>query len=161
MENKEMTELSNELAYRKFLFNQERVRDLFKKLSIAEYLALHIIMEMEEKNDIYSGRTYLKDLAERMQQPIRKTSNMVGSLKEKGLLVWAHDGDGSEGTYVTITETGKKLLVDEEKNLKDYYGRIIEKFGKENLIQMLKLMKQLETVISAEIEGVEEEDMDA
>ena len=32
---------------------------------------------------------------------------------------------------------------------------VIEKYGKENLIQLLQLMKQLETVMSSEMEGME------
>lgn len=90
-----------------------------------------------------------------MHLPIRRVSQMVKALKERGLLTWSHDRDGSEGTYVTITESGKKLLAEEEETLQGFYGAIIEKFGRENMIQMLQLMKQLETIISAEAESLE------
>lgn len=156
MSSTEVAKLSNELTYQKYLFNKDHVIRLFQRLNKSEYIALHIIQETEKENDIYSGRTYLKELAAKMQLPIRQVSRMAGTLKDRGLLEWSHDGDGSEGTYVTITEAGKKLLAEEEMVLKDYYGRVIEKFGKENLIQMLQLMKQLETVMSAEIERAEE-----
>lgn len=151
----DIKKLSNELTYRKYLFNKDQVRKFFEELSIPEYIALHIILETEMEAGIYSGRTYLQDLAEKMQLTIRQTSRMVGALKERGLLTWSHDGDGSEGTYVMITDSGKKLLAKEEEILKEYYGRVIEKYGKDNLIQLLQLMKQLETVMSAEMEGME------
>ena len=80
---------------------------------------------------------------------------MIGNLRDKGLVTWSHDGNGSEGTYVTITEMGQKLLTEQEEILKAYYGKVIEKFGKDNLIQLLQLMKQLETVMSSEIEEME------
>ena len=83
---------------------------------------------------------------------------MIGKLRDKGLLTWAHDGDGSEGTYVTITESGKNLLCEQEEILKKYYGNVIEKFGKEKLIQLLQLMKELETIMSGEFEELEEKD---
>lgn len=156
----EITKLSNELAYQKYLFTEERMRRLYQRLSKSEYIALYFIRETEETSEIYSGRTYLKDLAGKLQLPIRRASQMVKALKERGLLTWSHDGDGSEGTYVTITESGKKLLAEEEEILKSFYGKIIEKFGKENLIQMLQLMKQLETIISAEAENLEGEEAD-
>ena len=70
--------------------------------------------------------------------------------------MWSHDGNGSEGTYVTITESGKKLLKNQEQILRDYYGKVIEKYGKENLIQLLRLMKELETVMSSELERMED-----
>ena len=107
-------------------------------------------------SEIYSGRTYLKELAEKMQLSIRQTSKMVGDLRDRGLILWSHDGNGSEGTYVTITETGQKLLDEQEEVLKNYYGRVIEKYGKENMIQLLCLMKQLETVMSSTMEEMEE-----
>lgn len=153
----EVIQLSNELTYQEYLFTKDHVQKLLKELNRPEYIALHIIREMEDKSDIYSGRTYLKELADKMKLPIRKVSNMVGPLKERGLLTWSHDGDGSEGTYVTITDSGKNLLKEEEIHLKDFYGKIIKKFGKENLTQMLRLMKQLETIVSAEIEAHEED----
>lgn len=144
--------LSNELTYQSYLFEKEQLRKFFRELTISEYIALHIISEKAEPAGIYSGRTYLKDLAEKLQLSIRATSEMVAVLKERGLVLWSHDGDGSEGTYVTITETGEKLLSEEESSLKSYYGNVIRNFGKENLIQLLRLMKQLQTVMTAETE---------
>ena len=152
----DVLKLSNELMYRRYLLNKDQLRNFFKELSITDYIALHIIQETEELTEIYEGRTYLKDLAEKMQMTIRQTSKMVGNLRDRGLLLWSHDGNGSEGTYVTITESGKKLLKNQEQILRDYYGKVIEKYGKENLIQLLRLMKELETVMSSELERMED-----
>lgn len=165
-EKKEMTtkddivRLSNELTYRRYIMNKDQLRKLFKELNIAEYIALHNISVTDETSAIYSGKTYLKELADKMQLTIRQTSKMIGNLKDRGLLSWSHDGDGSEGTYVTITEMGQKLLKEQEEILKKYYGRVIEKYGKENLVLLLQLMKQLETVMSSEMEEAEVQDED-
>lgn len=165
-EKKEMTtkddivRLSNELTYRRYIMNKDQRRKLFKELNVAEYIALHNISVTDETSAIYSGRTYLKELADKMQLTIRQTSKMIGNLKDRGLLSWSHDGDGSEGTYVTITEMGQKLLKEQEEILKKYYGRVIEKYGKENLVLLLQLMKQLETVMSSEMEEAEVQDED-
>lgn len=148
--------LSHELTYHKYLLNNDKIRSFFQKLSIPEYLAMHMIKESEQTDDIYAGRTYLKDIADQMQRPMRQTSRMVKALQERGLVSWSHDGDGSEGTYVTITEAGKKMLEVEEAALKKYYGKVITSYGKDNLIQLLQLMKQLETVMGKEFEEMEE-----
>lgn len=148
----EILKLTNEFTYRKYLMNKEQVKDFFKKITVPEYIALHHIASGSETSDIYSGRTYLKELSEKMQISIHQTSKMVGTLRDKGFLVWSHDGNGSEGTYVTITENGRKLLCEQEETLKKYYEKVIQRFGKENLIQLLRLMKQLETVMSSEVE---------
>ena len=155
----DIAQLSNELTYRRYLMNKGQVHKLFKKMTIPEYIALHTIAKGEEISQIYSGRTYLKELSEKMQLTIRQTSRMIREMRDRGMVVWSHDGDGSEGTYVTITETGQKLLNEQEEILEEYYGKVIEKYGKENLIQLLQMMKQLETVMSSEMEelgGVEE-----
>ena len=154
----DITKLSNELTYRRYLMNKGQLRKLFKELDVPEYIALHCISTTNETSSIYSGRTYLKELADKMQLTIRQTSKMVANLRDKGLLKWSHDGNGSEGTYVTITEMGQKLFREQEIILKDYYGRVIEKYGKENLILLLQLMKQLETVMSSEMEETEVQD---
>ena len=153
-ENKksDILELSNELTVRRYLFNKDHVNRI---LSIPDYIALHIIKETEHLETIYAGRTYLKDLAEKMQLSIRQTSRMVGNLKERGLVKWSHDGDGREGTYVTITESGEDILEKQENILKEYYGKVISQYGEDNLIQLLHMMKQLETVMHSELEGME------
>ena len=83
---------------------------------------------------------------------------MIGSLRDRGFVTWSHDGNGSEGTYVTITDSGKKLLNEQEEILKQYYGKVIDDFGKEKMIQLLQLMKELETVMSSEFEEMEDRD---
>lgn len=150
----DIIKLSNELIYQRHLFNREYRKDVFMKLSIPEYIALQYIA-LEEASNIYSGRTYLKDLADKLQMTMRQISKMVEKLRDAGYVLWSHDGNGSEGTYVTITESGQSMLRKQEEMLKKYYGKVFEKFGKDNLIQLLQLMKQLETIMSSEIENLE------
>ena len=158
MENKEIIKLTNELMYQRHLFNHEYRKDILK-MSIPEYIALEYIA-LEEESGIYEGIAYLKDLADRLHMTMRQVSNMAGKLRDAGYVVWSHDGDGSEGTYVTITESGQSIIRNQEELLKSYYGHVIDKFGKDNLLQLLRLMKQLETIISSEAENLEVESDD-
>lgn len=148
----DILKLGNELTLRRYLFNKTQVSQV---LNIPDYIALHIIRETRSKEEIYAGKTYLRDLSEKMHLTIRQTSKLIGNLKERGLVVWSHDGNGSDGTYVTITEEGDKLVEQQQVVFKEYYGRVIDKFGRDNLIQLLNLMKQLETIMSSELEGME------
>ena len=157
MENIDITKLSNELTYHRYLMNHGKVKDFFEQMSIPEYIALHTIEKNDAESDIYEGRTYLKELSEKMQLTMRQTSKMIGQLRDRGLVVWSHDGNGSDGTYVTITENGQKLLKTQEEILKNYYEKVIGKFGKENMIHLLQIMKPLETIMSSEMEEWEEE----
>lgn len=152
----DVAKLTHELTYHKYLMNNgQQIGRFFKKISIPEYLALHMIEEARRESIIYSGKTYLKEIADKMQRPIREISKLVKALQERGLLIWSHDGDGTEGTYVTITESGKKLLDEEKEILKGFYSKVIQSYGKENLIQLLQLMKQLETTMSVELESMQ------
>lgn len=149
--------LGNELTLRRYLFNKAQVG---RVLNEVDYIVLHLIRETGAQQEIYEGKTYLRDLSEKLMVPMRQTSKMVGKLKDRGLVKWSHDGDGNEGTYVTITEEGTKLLEQQQAVFKKYYGNVIEKFGRENLIELLNLMKQLETIMYSEQERMEGSDHD-
>ena len=71
----EIGELSNELTYRRYLMNKGKIRELFRKMSIPEYIALHMIASEGKHNSISSGRTYLTDLAAKTQLTIRQSSH--------------------------------------------------------------------------------------
>ncbi len=153
----DILKLGDELILRRYLFNKTQIN---QGLNIPDYIALHIIRESKTKEEIYEGKTYLKDLSEKMKLTIRQTSKLIGNLKERGLVVWSHDGNGSEGTYVTITKEGDELVEKQQAVLKEYYKRVIGKFGKDNLIQLLNLMKQLEIIMGSELEEMEESEDD-
>ena len=151
----ELERLSHELTYRRYMMDKGKIRSLFKDIRIPEYIALYSIAQDGENSSIYGERTYLKELSEKMELSMRQTSKMVGELRDRGLVTWSHDGNGKDGTYVTITENGRKLLENQETIVKKFYSRVIDSFGKENLIRLLELMKQLETVMSSEIDMLE------
>lgn len=157
-DKEELSVLSHEITYRGFLMNRGRIKELFEKLSVPEYIALHNIAMEHDASSIYKGKTYLKDLSAKMELTMRQVSKMIGSLRDREFVTWSHDGNGSEGTYVTITDSGKKLLNEQEEILKQYYGKVIDDFGKEKMIQLLQLMKELETVMSSEFEEMEDRD---
>ena len=98
----------------------------------------------------------MKDLAESLRLSMRQTSQMAGELKDRGLVTWSHDGDGSAGTYLSITDSGRELIAKNEEILKEYYGKVIDKYGREDMIQLLQMMKRLETVMQSEFEDMEE-----
>lgn len=156
MDKAELERLSHELTYRRYMMDRGKVRSLFKDIRIPEYIALYSIAQDSENSSIYGDRTYLQELSEKMQLSMRQTSKMVGDLRDRGLVTWSHDGNGKDGTYVTITDNGKTLLEKQEEIVKKFYGRVIDSFGKENLIRLLHQMKELETVMTSEIENMEE-----
>lgn len=148
--NNDVTMLAYELTYHRYLMNKGKARNLFRELTVQEYIALHSIIGGTHRMDIPSEKIYLKDLSERLNITIHRASKMVRELKERGLVQWSHDGNGSEGTYVTITESGLNLIRRQEQVLEDYYSRVINKFGHDNLVALLSQMDALEEIMDEE-----------
>lgn len=144
-------ELGNEFVTRRYYFNKVQVS---KVLEVSDYIAMHIIAQESAAED-GNGKMYLKDLSERMHFTINQTSKLAGALEEKGLVHWTHDGKGSDGTYVTVTPLGWEKLRDQEALIKEFYGNVIQKFGRENLIQLINLMKELEIIMENELDNME------
>lgn len=139
--------LSYELTYHNYIMNRDNARLLFKDLSVSEYLLLHYLIKYTSESDVPKEKVYLKDIVEILKLPMREISNLVASLKDRGLVIWAHDGNGSEGTYIIITESGLKLVNRQDEIMKDYYGKVIQKYGRDNVVTLLQMMSDLEDVI--------------
>lgn len=157
---KNITKLSNELAYQTYIMNRDQIWKHLSSLSMREYIVLNRISDLGQTSEIYPGKIYLKELAENMRLTIRQTSKMASNLRDRGLITWSHDGNGNEGTYLSLTDSGQKLMEENQKMIKDYFGRVIEKFGNENLVELLQLMKQLDAIMHGELGETMEETKD-
>ena len=146
--NDVIAKLAYDLTYHKFLLNKDKANHLFSEVDIAEYVALHLIYKTASVHSPHSEHTYLTDLAQKLDMPISGVSHMVSRLKERGFVLWSHTGNGSEGTFVSVTDSGIRAMKRQDAILEDYYGQVIEKFGRENLIQLLAQMEQLENVMN-------------
>lgn len=156
-----LTQLSNEITYRRYLMNKVNMKKMFQDLSMTDYIVMYIAAQPDEEHPLLPRKVYLEDIAERMQIPIYKASRIVGNLRDRGLLCWSHDGNGSDGTYVTITESGRKTLEKQEQVLKEFYGKVIHKFGKEKFIRFLHMMNKLVGIMFEELDetgGTADED---
>ena len=145
--------LAYELTYHSYVLNKAKKLSLFRDISMREYIALHKISEMNSE-----GKIYLRELAANMQLSISQASRLVAILQDKGFIVWAHDGIGEEGTYIMITENGSDTICKQEQNLKQYYARVIEKFGEERLIALFNEMRDFEDILNEEILAWEDTD---
>ena len=145
----DISNLSTLITYHRYMFSKDQAEILFKNIAIPEYIALE-----EIKDSLENGKVYLKVISDNMKISISKASKIVTSLKEKGLVQWSHDGDGSEGTYVSFTESGRKIMDEQEKILKEYYSEVAKKFGEERLISLLSLMSDLEDIMSDELKKI-------
>ena len=146
MDKNTINKLAYDLTYQRYLLNKDKANYLFNDLSVGDYVVLHTVLCFEDK-------AYLEKLGEKLNLSISKMSNVATNLKNRGLVIWSHDGDGSEGTYLTVTETGLKLMDKQENKLKNYYERVINRFGLKNTVDLIGKMTALETIMEEEMEN--------
>ena len=146
MDKNTINKLAYDLTYQRYLLNKDKANYLFNDLSVGDYVVLHTVLCFEDK-------AYLEKLGEKLNLSISKMSNVATNLKNRGLITWSHDGDGSEGTYLTVTETGLKLMDKQEEKLKNYYERVINRFGLKNTVELIGKMTALETIMEEEMEN--------
>lgn len=144
MDKNTINKLAYDLTYQRYLLNKDKANYLFNDLSVGDYVVLHTVLCFEDK-------AYLEKLGEKLNLSISKMSNVATNLKNRGLITWSHDGDGSEGTYLTVTETGLKLMDKQEEKLKNYYERVINRFGLKNTVDLIGKMTALETIMEEEM----------
>lgn len=146
MDKNTINKLAYDLTYQRYLLNKDKANYLFNDLSVGDYVVLHTVLCFEDK-------AYLEKVGEKLNLSISKMSNVATNLKNRGLVIWSHDGDGSEGTYLTVTETGLKLMDKQEDKLKNYYERVINRFGLKNTVDLIGKMTALETIMEEEMEN--------
>ena len=79
----EVEKLAYAMTRQRYLLNRDIVHDLFTELSLSDYIALHSIAEAAGQGGS-AEQTYLRDLAERLELPIPKTSKMIRKLTSGG-----------------------------------------------------------------------------
>lgn len=151
-EESDDAQLSNEMTFRRYQMNRVNLKHLFQELSLVEYIVMCIAAQKDKDHPLNPKKVYLEEIAESLHMPVHKASKIVGNLRDRGLLTWTHDGDGREGTYVVITDMGRNTVERQESVVKEFYGKVIRKFGKEKFIRLLYSMKKLEGIMYEEIE---------
>ena len=87
IDKNEIGKLSAEMTYRHYLMNKGKFNQIFKKLTIPEYIALHIVASQSTASDHGSPKVYLRKLAEKMELEIYQASKVAGDLKDRGLVL--------------------------------------------------------------------------
>lgn len=148
-EKNRIEKLAYELTYHRFILSSVKSSAIFRRLTMSEYIALHRIYRTSDKQK--EDKVYLSELCTNMNMSIYQVSKMIKELQEKGLVHWMHDGDGEDGTYITITTSGEEAMRSQTEILKKYYGRVIERFGYERLESFLSEMAALDEVLCNEV----------
>ena len=78
---------------------------------------------------------------------ISQVSNAVKRLQNKGYIYWEHDG---KGTYIRLSETGHRLMQEQQEILNDYLYNVVKRIGYIRFIQLVESIKSLEEIMDEE-----------
>ncbi len=148
MDEQNGTGLNNSPIYHQFLFQSGFFSYLMNELTYQEYALLDRIEKVSEENAYADRRVYLKELAAQVNLSGRSLSCLVKCLKEKGYVLWKHDGNGSEGTYLIMTDLGRDTLYKNKTMLKQRFAKVITEFGENRMLSLISLWKDLEGVMN-------------
>ncbi|MGM9946669.1 hypothetical protein [Floccifex sp.] len=139
--SKQITDQVTQLIIDQYYENRNVIRDFFDRTSMNEYVALKKISNGTNE------KIYLKDLASSMQISYKYLASIISNLRDKGYVKWSFDGNGQDGTYITITEDGLHLLSTQEEYLNDFCQRAIKEFGKEKSLLLLSLIHEFQQML--------------
>lgn len=149
LRNGDLTTLTNEMTYLRYSMNRDYLQKVFCKIPVADYL---IMMMLTRRMGLHEpeAKIYLSEISDEMRQPIQKVSKIVQNLRDKGLVYWKHDGKGEQGTYIVLSEAGMEAIKEQQQILKEYYKRVIERLGHDRFVEILEMIKELETIMDDE-----------
>jgi DNA-binding MarR family transcriptional regulator len=137
--------LFEDFTLHRYLVAEHAMYQITHSLKRGEYLMLiYIAHTSKERED---GKIYLKEIAEEVELPMSEVSADITALRDNGYVKWTHDGMGEQGTYVVMTDIGRDMLAENRKHLADFYQRVIDEYGYEELISLVDSMKSLENTM--------------
>ena len=147
----ELMDVGNRLMHLRYSIDSDHLELVFSEITLPDYM---ILLRFARRLGIYKLETkiYLKEICAEMNLPMTQVSRMVQNLQSKGYVYWQHDEDGSEGTYIYLSETGAEKMRQQQKILEDYFSHIVKRIGHDKMIQVLDLMEKLEGVMEEEAE---------
>lgn len=126
-------------------------KKLLQRMSTADYAAIWLMAKTEDAPE-EGKKLYLSEIAEKLSLPLAKVSKIVKELQERGLVIWEHDGNGEDGTYILMTERGVQAAEERKQTMERVYRNVIQRFGEMRFAALLKELSELEEIMNEEIE---------
>ena len=147
----ELMDLANRMIQLRYSMDSDHLGLVFSEVSMADYM---ILAKLARKMNLHDPdkKVYLREISSEMNLSITMVSKLVQQLQNEGYVYWKHDEDGSNGTYIYLSETGEELMGKQQQILNRYFKNIIERIGYDRFVQVLDLMGRLEVIMEEEAE---------
>lgn len=126
-----------------------RKSDELRELHTGEYVALKTIYGLRrwEGDDSIGVKT--SDIGRCLFMKKPATSKMLNNLEDKGYINRFSNRRDRRVTYVDLTDKGVDLLEKHHERMIEYTNQIIEKMGKEDVEELIRLLNKLSDIIEA------------
>lgn len=131
-------------------YPSQAVQNIFQEMASADYVLMWLLFK--HAKDTGSEKIYFKDLAQALHLPEGRVSKVARDLQRKGYVLWTHDGDGQEGTYLQLTDSARESAQAQHALLADFNQRVMKAYGEEDFIDLLGQIARLESIIEQEAE---------
>ena len=154
MENKEIQE---EMFRAMFRLKHLNMSGMLKDISIGEYKILEMCAGCPACNDGEDG-AYVSGMAAQMRVSAPAVSRLLKGMEGKDYIARQADAKDRRNTRVFITEVGRVKREECREILRNYTERVIDRMGKDNMLQLLSLFNQMLGVIEDELKKTEKGD---
>jgi DNA-binding MarR family transcriptional regulator len=125
-----------------------KLNRLFCNLSVVEYLILWNLLKYKDEHG--SDIIYLSCLADELNIPVAKVSQIVKRLERKGLVLWEFNEDG---TYITFPQATIDSATEQEKILRDFMKKVTVAYGEEEFKKLVNDMVKFSKTIDQELDN--------
>lgn len=152
MASKDILDIANEITVHIYRMGKTNMERLFKNINPLDYEIINMLSK-NSTNENGDGKFYLADIAEKVKLPISRVSKIIRLLSNRKLVLWQHDGDGADGTYVQITDKGMKEVKAQQTVLRNFYTEVIKDFGKERFLAHLYETTELDSLMQRKLDA--------
>ncbi len=142
----DLVQLANQMLQIRQTIDSDHLKKIFTKISLIDFTALKRVYGKTTEEHI-NEPIYLTSLTEQFNMTISQVSTGVKRLQTKGYIYWEHD---EKGTFIRLSETGHRLMGEQQEILNDYLYNVVKRIGYLRFISLIDSIKSLEEVMDDE-----------
>ncbi|BBF43895.1 transcriptional regulator, MarR family [Lachnospiraceae bacterium KM106-2] len=118
-----------------------------KETTQTETFIMMMISRHEEENKIIK----VSDIAHHLNNTMPAISRMLKQLEQKNYIVRTTDANDRRSVIIKLTEEGRKVVASQTEMLDQLTNRVVERFGSDDLEELIELIKKMQTIIQEEM----------
>lgn len=87
------------------------------------------------------------EISEHMNVSTARVAVLLKKMSEKNLIEKSQDPSDARRVMVSITDEGRKLLQEKRQEILLYSGAIVERFGKDRIMEFIETCKEIKEIV--------------